>query len=189
MAQRGSIKKRLARILPVLVWIFPLFSSESPAKEFLTAKEIERLQVSQQIHVRVKVYLEIAASRLKTAEERLNGKESEEGDPLEFFSPEDMVEGYDRILNSVMLTLDDAFQKSDPYERSKVQRALKLLKTATESGAKQLEVIKKIAEEKKKEELWNLVNQAIESVQIARQGTEKGISKEPDPADTKPGKR
>ena len=178
--------KFLAQILSALICVCILPAPRIPAKELLTAKEIERLQASQRIDVRVKIYLEFAESRLKAAEERLNGKESEEGDPFEYFTPEDMIEGYDRILNSVMLTLDDSFQKSDPLEKSRVQRALKLLKGAAERGAKQLEVLKKIAEEKKKEGLWDLVNQAIESVGIARQGAEEGISKEPDPEEEKP---
>ena len=117
------------RFLSALACVFAvLAASGSPKREFLTEKEIEQIQVNNEIHIRVKLYLDFAASRLKVAEERLSGKESEPGDPFEFFTPEDMLAGYYRILESVMLNLEDAYQKTDAMERSKVQKALKTLK-------------------------------------------------------------
>jgi hypothetical protein len=176
----------LVRFLSALACVFAvLAASGSPKREFLTEKEIEQIQVNKEIHIRVKLYVDFAASRLKVAEERLSGKESEPGDPFEFFTPEDMLAGYYRILESVMLNLEDAYEKNDPMERGKVQRALKTLKAAMGSALKQLEILKKIAEEKNKEELWNLVNKAIDISKGAHEGAESGISKEPDPADKK----
>jgi hypothetical protein len=87
------------------------------AREFLTDKEIERIQDAQRIDMRVKIYMEAAELRLKTAEERLMGKEPIEGDPLEFFSPDDLLDAYYRILKSVMFNLDDAAQKSSEFSR------------------------------------------------------------------------
>lgn len=153
-------------------------SSGSPEKEFLTAKEIELIQDCQEIDRRVKIYLDAAEFRLKEAEERLHGKESEAGDPFEFFSVEDMLDGYYRILRSVMLNLDAAFQKGGP-DREKVRSALKNLKKTTERTAKDLEILKKIAEEKLKEELWNLVNKAIDITDGAHEGAESGLSRLP----------
>lgn len=184
MSHRLPIKRLL--FLSTLACIFAVLAvSGSPKREFLTEKEIELIQENYEIHIRVKRYLEFAASRLKVAEERLSGKESEPGDPLEFFSPEDMLTGYYRILESVMLNLEDAYQKTDALERGKVQRALKTLKEAMERALKQLEILKTIAEEKNKEELWNLVNKAIDISKGALEGAESGISKEPDPTDKK----
>jgi hypothetical protein len=154
----------------------------SPEKEFLTDKEIERIQDAQAIDARVQIYMEAAALRLKTAQERLEGKEPEEGDPLELFSPEDMLDGYYRILRSVMLNLDDAFKKAGP-DREKVGKALRTLKGRTENAGKELEILKKMAEEKKKEELWNLVNKAIDITQGAHEGAEYGLAKLPAPSD------
>ena len=62
-----------------------------PAKEFLTPKEIEKIQEAQELDKRVKLYLDAAALRLKTVEERFRGQESNPGDPLEFFSIEEML--------------------------------------------------------------------------------------------------
>jgi hypothetical protein len=166
-----------------------LTASGNPGREFLTDKEIELIQAHHEIDMRVKLYLDFAASRLRTAEERLSGKESEPGDPFEFLAPEDMLGGYYRIFESIMMNLEDAHQKSDPLERSKVQRALKALKGATESDLKQLEILKKIAEEKDKEELWDLVNKAIDISSGAHKGAESGISKEPDPSEKKAGNK
>jgi hypothetical protein len=190
MTQRDSWKPSLFRFIAALACIcVVLTASGNPRKEFLTDKEIELIQENQEINIRVKLYLDFAASRLKTAEERLSGKESEPGDPFEFFTPEEMLNGYYRILESVMINLEDAYQKSDPLEKGMVQKALKSLRMGTESALPQLEILKKIAEEKDKEELWNLVNKAIEISKGAHEGAVSGISKEPDPPAKKPQKK
>ena len=166
----------------ILTGIFASFAS--PEKEFLTDKEIAKIQEYQEIDARMKIYMEAAALRLKTAEERLVGKEPAEGDPLEFFTPEDMLDGYYRIMRSVMFNMDEAFQKGGP-DRERLGKALKTLKGATENAGKELEVLKKIAEEKQKEELWNLVNKAIDITNGAHEGAEYGLSKQPAPSDKK----
>jgi len=153
-------------------------------KEFLTAKEIEKIQDAQEVGQRVKIYLEAAGLRLKVAEERLNGKESEPGDPLEYYSVEEMVEGYYRVIRSVMLNMDEALEKPNT-DREKFGKALKALKETTERAAKSLEVLKKVAEEKRNEELWNLVNLSIDITQGAHDGAVLGLSKHPE-AKSKP---
>jgi hypothetical protein len=189
-----------------LLLLFPVFIAAAPAagraKEFLTDKEIDQIRENQDIDARVKIYMEAAALRLKTAEERLNGKESEPGDPLEFFTPEDMLDAYYRILKSVMANIDDAANpdkasslrdraladdcgyncgsnRKQVTKSDMLRKALKNLKSETEKNAAQLEVLKKIAEQKNKEELWNLVNNAIEINTGAREGAEYGLSKQP----------
>lgn len=144
-------------------------------KEFLTPKEIEKIQDATEIDKRIKVFLEAAELRLKAAEERLRGQEPADGDPLELFSVEEMLEGYYRILRSVMFTLDEAFEKRPDPER--LPKALKGLKERTEKDLKSLQILKKIAEEKKREELWNLVGQALEIADGARDGAETGLTR------------
>jgi hypothetical protein len=87
---------RSASAIAVFLILIP--AAFSTAKEFLTPQEIAKIQDAQEIDKRVKVYLEAAALRLKTISDRLAGKESVAGDPLEFFSLEDMLDGYYRIL-------------------------------------------------------------------------------------------
>jgi len=77
-------------------------------REYLTPDEITKIQDAQEIDLRIKIYLQAGALRLKAAEERLNGKESAPGEPLEFYSVEEMLDGYYQIVRSVMINLDDA---------------------------------------------------------------------------------
>jgi len=176
--------RRLARIWVALLLLalahFPSSVRMSIGKEFLTDEEIKKLQDAQEIDLRIKIYLEAAALRLQTAEERLTGKESEAGDPMEFYAPEDLLDAYYRIIRSVMVNLDDAFQKS-AGTRNRVVKALKNLKESTEKSSKRLMVLKKIAEERQKENLWDLVSQAIEVTNGAREGAEIGLSRETSP--------
>jgi hypothetical protein len=151
-----------------------------PEKEFLTDKEITKIQDAQEIDERIKIYMSAATLRLKTAEERLTGTEPEAGDPLEFFTPEDLLDGYYRIIRSAMYNLDEASEKQK-IDRQKLGKALKSLKGTTESAGKELQILKKIAEEKQKEELWKLVNQAIDITNGAHEGAEYGLSKQPAP--------
>lgn len=150
--------------------------SPVPAKEFLTPAEIEKIQDARDVDKRIQIYLEAAALRLKTAEERLNGRESAPGDPLEFFSVEDMLEGYYGILKSVMFNLDDAAQ-NPRSDRGKLNKALKNLKSTTEKAAKDLKILKRMAEEKKTEEIWNLVTHAMEITDGAHEGAELGLAR------------
>jgi hypothetical protein len=167
-------------ILPIFIFFIAAgvacIIPASPANEFLTDKEIAAIQDAQAIDLRVLIYMDAAKLRLKTAEDRLAGKESQEGDPLEFFAPEDLLDGYYRILKSVMANLDEAYQQG-AGERKKVQKALKTLKRSTETTSQELDVLKKMAEEKKKEKLWNLVNQAIDITRGAHEGADYGLSK------------
>jgi len=157
--------------LAVLLLLFPPCTE---GKEFLTEQEIAKIQDAREIDQRIQVYMDAALLRLSTTEDRLNGKESKPGDPLEFFSVEEMIEGYRRIMRSVMFNIDEAYQHpSTP--RGKLEKALKSLQQTTEKGAKELEIFKKAAEEKLKEELWNQVNLAIEVNEGCRQGAQLGL--------------
>lgn len=159
------------------------------AREPLTDKEIEKIRDSYDIDKRMKVFMEAAELRLKSAEDRLNGEESEPGDPLEFFTPEDMLDSYYRIIRSAMMNLDEAAERprrGDPSRtgdmeqrspRDMITAALKALDAGTEKAARRLEILKKIAEEKNKEELWHLVNSAIDITNGAHDGAEYGLSK------------
>jgi hypothetical protein len=165
-------------ILSLILAVLPTAAIAGPEKEFLTDAEISKIQEIQEIDGRIKIYLDAAALRLRSAQERLTGHESKDGDPLELFTPEDMLDGYNRIYRSVMYNLDDVLQKPN-IDWERLGKALKNLKGSTESAGKELEILKKIAEEQKKEELWNLVNQAIDITNGAREGAELGLAKRP----------
>lgn len=147
----------------------------SAAKEFLTPREIEKIQEAQEIDKRAKIYVEAAALRLKSAEERLSGKESEPGDPLEFFTVEDMLDGYYQIVRAVMFNVDDAFQKPGT-DKGQLRKALKTLQEGTKKAEQDLQVLKKLAEEKRREQVWNLARQALDITLGAREGAESGLA-------------
>ena len=157
-------------------WLFA--GPPSGAKEFLTPDEIFKIQEAQEIDKRIKIYMDAAALRLKTAEERLQGKESVAGDPLEFFTVQEMLDGYYRIIRSVMFNLDEAAERPST-DRGKLNKALKNLKDGTEKATKDLGVIKKMAEEKKDEPVWNITNQGLDITESARQGAETGLARFP----------
>ena len=169
----------LVLLLRLLLGGLPASAQQKPgSKEYLTEDEITKIQDAQEIDLRTKLYMQAAALRLKVAEERLNGKESEPGDPMEFFSVEDMLGAYDQIVRSVMISVDDAFQKPGG-DRAKVVKALKSLKDGTDRALKDLEIIKAIAEEKKLEDVWNLTNQALDIARGAYEGAELGLAGQP----------
>lgn len=175
------MKKLLLRLIPALLWCTSLFTAPvSEAKDFLTDAEINVIQENQEIHLRVKFYLQFASLRLKAAEDRLNGIEPAAGDPFELLTPEEMLDAYYRILRSVMLNLDDIYLHGDVRNMPKVRQALKTLKGSSEKALTQLNILKRIAEEKKKEELWDLVNQAIDVTKAAHEGAEAALAKDSD---------
>lgn len=180
---------RLVLVLPSLLAASLAGPGQRPgSKEYLTQDEITKIQDAQEIDLRTKLYMQAATLRLKAAEERLNGKESDPGDPMEFFSVEDMLDGYYQIMRSVMINLDDAYQKPGGGG-ARIGKALKSLKESTERALKDLEIIKAIAEEKKLEEVWNLSNQALDIARGAREGAELGLSNQPADAKDKSKKR
>lgn len=163
------------RLLTCVIWLALLLPGAG-AKEYLTEKEIEKIQDAREIDKRIQVYMEAADLRLRTVEDRLNGKESVEGDPMEFFSLEDMMEGYYRILRSVMFNIDDAFQ-SPSTDRGKLEKALKKMKDGTRKAVKDLEILKKVAEENKDEQTWTLVHKALDITRGAFEGAELGLAR------------
>jgi len=184
----SRLAQNLGKTLILAAVYFAASPGLSPGKDFLTNQEIEKIQDAQEIDLRVKVYLDAAALRLQAAEARLNGKESEAGDPMEFFTPEDMLDAYNQIIRSVMINLDDAFQKPS-VSRDRVVKALKNLKDSMEKSTGRLAVLKKMAEEKEKEYLWTLVNRAAEITDGAREGAELGLSRENPPDQNPPGEK
>ncbi len=166
----------LLLIFALVTCAIPTVTQNGIAKEFLTDEEIKKIQEAQEINRRVRIYMEAAEFRLKTAQERLSGVESAEGDPLEFLTPEEMVDGYYSIVRSVMLNLDGAYQEPAP-DLNKIKSGLKTLRKSTEKAGRQLEMLKRTAEDNRKEELWNLVNKAIDITEGAHEGAVYGLEK------------
>lgn len=174
----GVMVKSVLLIHAVVLLLVAAPTQKPNSKEYLTPDEITKIQDAQEIDLRTKLYLQAGALRLKVAEERLRGKESDPGEPLEFFSVEDMLDGYHQIVRSVMINLDDAYQKPS-QDRAMVVKALKNLKDSTGKAIEDLEILEKIAEEKRLEEIWNLAHQALDIARGAHEGAELGLSRQP----------
>jgi hypothetical protein len=158
-----------------------------PGKEPLTPTEIIQVQENKNIDIRVRLYMDAAARRLKTAQERLADKEPEEGDPFELYTADDFFDTYCQIYKTVMNNLEAIAEQ--PHTRENLGKALKALKEGSERNAKALEILKRYAEDQKKEQLWNAVNRAIEMTATARSGAEFGLSKHPAPPEKKKSSR
>jgi hypothetical protein len=154
------------------------FASRNPVREFLTEKEIEAIQENQDIATRTKMYLQAATLRLVSAQARLTGEETEPGAPLEFLTPEDMLDGYYRIIQSVMANLEDAYQIRRP-DRDGIKKALKYLRYRMENDLDKLELLEKMAAEREKKEFLDLVRRAVDIAKGADSGAKESLSSKP----------
>jgi len=156
--------------------LFFMALSGARARDFLTEQEIKRMQKTQDIDKRTEIYMTAASLRLDTALDRFNGKESEPGDALEFFSQEDMLDDYCKIAERVMLIVGDAFDSPRRRENINIKKALTTLKSASADNLKKLYALGKLADEKRREKLCDLVNRAIDITGGLLEGAEEGLS-------------
>ena len=153
---------------------FALYAANPRSREYLTEAEIARVQAEQKIKPRVAFYLQAALSRLKSAESRLRREAIEPGDPLEYFTPEDMIEGYYQILNSVMTNLEDAHERGN-RDRSSIPGALKELKKRMQQCELYLDSLETLAKEQENKALLQLIQKAGEATQGALAGAEYAL--------------
>ena len=158
------------------ILIFGAFSAAfaSPVRDFLTEEEIDAIQRNQKIDPRVKLYLKAASARMTSAEARLAGQETEPGDPLEYYTPEDMLDAYYHIVNSVMLNLEDAVEKFPP-DRGGIRKALKHLQDVMKKNLPKLENLERMAAAKEESELVRLILRDIDISKVALEGAEEAL--------------
>ena len=166
------------KIIGSAVFFLLFFSAFSNvwARDFLTDKEIAKIQNNQDIDKRAGIYMDAASLRLRIASDRFEGKESEPGDALEFYSQEDMLDDYYEIMERIMLVVGDAFESPRRRENINIKKALQTLKSESSGNLKRLSTLMKLAEEKRKEGLWNRVNRAIAITGGVLDGAEEGLS-------------
>jgi len=169
------MKSASLRLIAAMV-LFGVVSAAfaSPLRDYLTEEEIDGIRRNQKIDPRVKLYLKAASLRLTSAEARLAGQETEPGDPLEYFTPEDMLDAYNQILKSVMLNLEDAVQKFPP-DRGGIRKALKHLQGVMKKSIPRLENLERMAAAKEETEVVRLVRRAIELSNGALEGAEEAL--------------
>jgi hypothetical protein len=161
---------------PIMLALAFMVLSGAWARDFLTEQEIKRMQGTQDIDKRTDIYMTAAALRLGTTLDRFNGKESEPGDAMEFYSREDMLDDYCKIAERVMLIVGDAFESPRRRENINIKKALNTLKSASLDNLKKLSALEKLSEEKREEKLWILVNRAADITGGLLDGAEEGLS-------------
>jgi hypothetical protein len=139
------------------------FPTDGCAKDFLTDKEIELLQNTQIVANRARIYMDAAALRLKTAKDKLSNKEYAEGDSMELLTPEEVVGAYSKILQSIHLIVGYAIEEPRRKGNESAPKALKILAAETTTAIKELEVLRRLAEEKQLNSLLDSINDAIET--------------------------
>jgi hypothetical protein len=138
------------------------FSPAGHAKDFLTDKEIERLQETQSVANRTRIYMDAAALRLKTVKDKLSNKEYEAGDPMELLMPDEVIDAYCKILRSVHLIVGYAIEAPNRRGNESAEKALKTLKAETTIELKELDVLRRMTEEKHLNPLLDSINDAID---------------------------
>ena len=161
-----------------IIFAFMLFIALSGAlaRDFLTEQETKRLQNTQDIDKRTGIYMTAASLRLGAALDRFEGKESEPGDAMEFFSQEDMLDDYYKISEHVMLIVDDAFESQRRRENINIKKALNTLQSESRDNLKKLTALRKLSEEKRREELWDRIDRAIDITVGLMDGAKEGLS-------------
>jgi len=166
-------------LLPLLA--FSLLAGALPppgrARDFLTGREIALMQNVQSIDKRTGVYMDAAALRLATALDRFEGRESSPGDALEFYSQEEMLDDYCEILEHVMVVVGEAFDEPRRRENVNIKKALKTLKAEMERDRERLGALKRLAEERRDEGLWNRVNRALDVTAGVLDGAGEGLAR------------
>ena len=169
-------KKQVGAIAAIFAILLSAAGSGVQARDFLTDAEIRRVQSTQDIERLTGIYMDVSASRLRTAQDRFEGRESKPGDALEFYSQEDMLDDYFIIMDRVMLIVGDAFESPRARENVNIKRALNLLKSKSPDNLKRLSILKNLAEEKQKNGLWNRINRAIDITNDVLDGAEEGLA-------------
>jgi len=170
MRRHTTVRRATATALAAL--LLPPFAGL--AREFLLGKEIEQIREAQELDKRTQLYVKFAALRLATFKDRSKGIESKPGDPLEFYSPADLIYGYTRCLKAVQDNVDESVN----YKRVEARVLAKALTTLKDFAAKslpELEEASKYAVDRKNEELYRKVETAFEVTRAAIEGSVEGL--------------
>lgn len=141
-----------------------------------TQKEYAKLQENQELVKRVEAFLEIAESRLKEMQRRMQKKawEGKEENPLEFHTYWDMVHAYERAIDGIMINIDEKAKYKRASDKD-IRKSLELLNKKIVEFIPQLEGLKGIDPQFQDEELDREVQQALKTSLDAKRGSEYGL--------------
>ena len=158
---------RSALELPAALW---------QSRDRFTDEEYTKIQLNQELYGRVKVFLEIAESRLEEIRRRMEKREwaEEEENPLEFYTYWDMVHAYRQAIDGIMVNIDEKAIHKLASEKD-IQKSLKELNKSIEKFIPQFEPIKQLAIELQDEALYQELIKAQETSVVAQQGSLYGL--------------
>ncbi len=156
----------------------------SIAGDQFTVVEYELLQEAQELKARVKVFLEIAKARLGEIERRMAeiAWEKEDPNPLEFYTYAQLARAYHRSLQGIMINIDEKARYKSASEKD-IKKSLKLLNSGVQIFIPRLEPVKKLAEDRKDENLYLEWREAWKFSQKALQGSQFGLGAPAKPKD------
>lgn len=141
-----------------------------------TDAEYEKIQDAQELLKRVKLLLEIAASRLDEIERRSSGREwdKKEPNPLEFFTYGQLMHAYARALETLMINIDEKAKFKTASEKD-IRKSLEQVNEKVAQFQPRLAPIKRLAEDRRDEELYLELRAAKKESDIALKGSQLGL--------------
>ncbi len=163
---------------PLLPWIGQRPERRQLFGDQFTNEEYDRIQNAQKLKRRLKVFREIASSRLSEIERRLKNRVSDEKrpNPLRFYTYAQLVRAYWRAIHSSMVNIEErASSKSSPEKN--IEEALKDLSTDMYTFIPILKSLRQVALDMEDENFYLELREAWKSSQSALQGSEMGLEK------------
>lgn len=141
-----------------------------------TDEEYGKVQDAQQLMDRVKIFVEIAESRLKEIERRSENLEwkGDKDNPLEFYTLAQMVHAYDRSIQGIMIFIDEKATRHLASEKE-IKKALTLLNKRMQDFIPKLEPIRQRAIDTKDQELFIEIRSAMKNSEAALKGSQLGL--------------
>ncbi len=149
-----------------------------------TDAEFELLRDAQELKERVEVFLNIAEARLDEIERRTAGIEwdKEDPNPLEFYTYAQLTRAYQRSLEGIMINIDEKATRKTAPEKE-IKKSLKMLNSRIQTFIPRLEPVKKLAEDRRDEDLHVEWREAWKSSQQALKGSQYGLGAPAQPKD------
>ncbi len=169
-------RHRPAAFLTLAFLLGILTATRTLAQDWLTPLELEQFRETEGGDKRIAFYLKVIKLRIESASQRLAGKSSKPGDPLEFFSINDMANSCFQALRASMVEIQD--QISYRHLRGpELVGGLKALKAAAKSLQPFFQNMQKVAIEKKDETLYKMAKDGLEYCDSALRGVETALKK------------
>lgn len=141
-----------------------------------TEDEFTKVQYAQELVKRTEVFLEIAESRLDEIERRRDGREweEEEPNPLELYMYEDLLHGYVRAVDGIMVNIDN-HARCGRVEEKDLMKALEKLDEKIDGFIERLQAMEDLVRKQLDKGFYEKWREALKTSDIARKGAAYGL--------------